>query len=148
MELDLARTQTRRLVKSVTVNRPSSRSYQEWRNLAHRQTAQATDYRRSMPGASAPTIKAPAIAETGTTTSGMAELSLEIPGTLIAWKSLPFEGTVQTGEVWFSSVAQEQTEVRLIFTWQDGVNHTALLTDTAAAQMELDLMRFKRHMEG
>jgi len=82
----------------------------------------------------------------------MAELSLEIPGMLIAWKSLPFDDLVQAGEVWFSPLPQDQAEVRLILTWQDrgdGLQfERSPVNGSAEAQVELDLLRFKQLMEG
>jgi uncharacterized membrane protein len=152
MELDATRTQTRRLMRSVTVNRPAVRLYQAWRDLSRRQTAPGLNSRVAAAGVPLPTIKAPGIAETGMATTGMAELSLEIPGLLIAWKSLPYAELVQAGEVWFSPLPQDQAEVRLILTWQDRMDSARQRSSghetSTEAQVELDLMRFKQLMEG
>lgn len=152
MQLNTARPHTRRLMKSVTVNRSAVRVYQAWRDLARRQTTQSLNSRFTIVGARTSTIKVPNIAASGIATTGMAELSLEIPGMLIAWKSLPFDDLVQAGEVWFSPLPQDQAEVRLILTWQDrgdGLQfERSPVNGSAEAQVELDLLRFKQLMEG
>lgn len=151
MDLYTSPTQTRRLMKSVTINRPAVRLYQGWRDLSRRQTASALPAGSSRSGAQPPTISAPGIAESGSATTRMAELALEIPGMLIAWRSLPIDDMVQAGEVWFSPLPHDQSEVRLILTWQqqsrDWQQTAPHHADSAEAQVELDLMRFKRLME-
>lgn len=152
MQLHTTRTETRRLMKSVTVNRPAVRLYQAWRDLSRRQTAQAVNTRNTTLSTQTATIKVPSIGETGSATTGLAELALDIPGLLIAWKSLPYDDMVQTGEVWFSPLPQDQAEVRLILTWQDHERDwqhpRSQVEDSTEAQVELDLMRFKQFMEG
>ncbi len=139
-------------MKSVTVNRPAVRLYQGWRDLARRQTAAALNTRLSTSNASATTLKVPSIGESGSATTGMAELALEIPGMLISWKSLPLANMVQAGEVWFSPLPEDQSEVRLILTWEANEQEWQASEDStpeglAAAQVELDLVRFKQLME-
>lgn len=152
MELATTVTQTRRLMRSVTVNRPAVRMYQEWRDLARRHTSIAANSRSSTTSTSASTIKVPSICEAGSATTAMAELSLEIPGMLISWKSLPFDSVVQAGEVWFSPLPEEQSEVRLILTWQstggDMQHSVSSVEGSVEAQVEMDLLRFKQLMEG
>jgi len=152
MQLNTACPHTRRLMKSVTVNRPAVRLYQAWRDLSRRQTTQSLSSRFASSGSHASTIKVPSFAASGIATTGMAELLFEIPGMLIAWKSLPFDDLVQAGEVWFSPLPQDQAEVRLILTWQDREDglqvERAPANGSAEAQVELDLMRFKQLMEG
>lgn len=151
MPLDHPRTQTRRLVKAVTVNRPAIRLYQAWRDLTRRLTEHGTGHRRTTSGMQPSMIRVPRIAPEGAATTGMAELSLEIPGRLIAWKSLPTDDMAQAGEVWFSPLREDQSEVRLLLTWQERASEEKpRLPDFVAAaelQAELDLVRFKRFIE-
>ncbi len=152
MQLNTACPHTRRVMKSVTVNRPAVRLYQAWRDLSRRQSTQSLSSRFASLGSQASTIKVPHFAASGIATTGMAELSFEIPGMLIAWKSLPFDDLVQAGEVWFSPLPQDQAEVRLILTWQDREDGLQFegspVNGSAEAQVELDLLRFKQLMEG
>ncbi len=96
-------------------------------------------------------IRVPRIAPEGAATTGMAELSLEIPGRLIAWKSLPSDDMAQAGEVWFSPLPENQSEVRLLLTWQERESpEEPVMPDLVALaglQAELDLVRFKRLIE-
>ncbi len=152
MQTETACVHTRRLMKTVTINRPAVRVYQAWRDLAGRQTIPILDTYHIASAVIPNTIKAPSICATGAATTNMAELTLDIPGTIIAWKSLPGTTVEQAGEVWFSPLPQNRAEVRVILTWQDGVNGAHLPTAPGqrapAALVERELLRFKHLIEG
>jgi uncharacterized membrane protein len=137
---------TRRVMMSVTVDRPAIRLYHEWRHLTRSQTAAARSIGYSAPAGSTATIRAPRIADSGSVTAGEAELSMEIPGLLIAWTSHPAVGSVQNGEVWFSPLPADRSEVRLILTWQ-ALDPMEAAPGETAVQVERELTRFKQLME-
>ncbi len=137
---------THRIMMSVTVDRPAIRLYHEWRHLTHSQAASSRSIGFPNATSAVATIRAPRIAATGSLTAGEAELSMEIPGLLIAWTSRPLSGSVQNGEVWFSPLPSDRSEVRLILTWQS--EGPALVeSDEAAVQVQRELARFKQLME-
>jgi len=146
---ELSTTPTRRLMMSVTVNRPAVRAYLEWRHLARAQAAvtQPVRFRPAIPQPE--TIRVPWIAATGTLSAGEAELALEVPGALIAWASRPVRGLVQAGEVWFSPLAADRSEVCLMLTWQSESADRDRVNDAGetAEQMQHELSRFKYLME-
>jgi len=140
---------TRRLMMRMTVNQPAIRLYHEWRHLTRSHTAARSNGGFSTLTTQRTTIRVPRIATTGLLVAGEAELSLEIPGLLIAWTSRAVHGAVQNGEVWFSSLPADRSEVRLILTWQSGerVQEGAGEAGETAVQVERELRRFKQLME-
>jgi len=139
----------RRIMKSVTVNRSAMRLYHEWRNLTRSRAAtlRGVGIRTSINEEA--TIRVPRVAETGSLTAGEAELSLAIPGLLIAWTSRSGHASVQNGEVWFSPLPPDCSEVRLILTWQSDefMPNDAGEAGETAVQVERELTRFKQLME-
>lgn len=138
---------THRVMMKVTVERPAVRLYHEWRHLTRSQTAASREIGSPKPTGAAAMIRVPRIAPTGSLTAGEAELSMEIPGLLIAWTSPRITGALQHGEVWFASLEADRSEVRLILTWQSDETTMLRRSDETAVQVQRELTRFKYLME-
>jgi uncharacterized membrane protein len=139
-----------RLEESITIGRPREELFRFWRNLENLprfmdslESVRIVDERRSHWVAKGPL---------GTRVEWDAEINNEIPGELIAWRSLPGADVDQAGSVHFSPAMGGGTEVRVVMRYAApggklGEMTAHLLGDDPARQVADDLRRLKQVME-
>jgi len=141
----------RRVVKTVTIDRPPAELFAFWRDLtnlprvmAHLESVQVLDDARSRW-----TAKAPA----GRTVTWDAEVYNEIPDQLIAWRSLEGAEVPNAGSVRFKALPHDRgTEVRVELEYAPpggklGGVIARLFHEEPEVQVREDLRRFKQLME-
>lgn len=139
-----------KVVKSVTVGRPSQEVYRYWRkfeNLAqfmnHVKSVTQIDERRSTW-----VVKGPM----GTDLEWTAQILNDREGELISWESLPGAEVQNAGSVRFEAAGDGQTEVRVSLQYQPpagvlGAAVAKLFGEAPEQQLEEDLARFKTIIE-
>jgi uncharacterized membrane protein len=139
-----------RVEQSVTVNRPREETYRFWRNfenlprfMDHLEAVHVLDEQRSRWVAKGPA---------GTRVEWDAEIHNEIPGELIAWRSLPGSQVDHAGSVHFTPAMGEGTEVRVILRYDPpagklGAAVARVFGEEPSHQVAEDLRRFKQVME-
>jgi len=140
-----------RVVEAMTINRPAIELYRYWRRLVdlprfmdHLVEIRVIDARRSHWVAKAPA---------GRTVEWDAEIFNEIPGELIAWRTLPGSAVTSAGSVSFKPVPGGRgTEVRITLQYDPpagkvGATVAWLLGYDPSQTIHEDLRRFKRLME-
>jgi uncharacterized membrane protein len=146
----LDRGEGAKLEQSVIISRPREELYRFWRNfenlprfMDNLESVRILDDRRSHWVAKGPL---------GTRVEWDAEIHNEIPGQLIAWRSLPGADVDQAGSVHFSTVSGGLTEVRVVMRYAApggklGEVTAHLLGDDPERQIADDLRRLKQVME-
>ena len=139
-----------RVEQAVTISRPPEEIYRFWRNfenlprfMDHLEAVQVLDEQRSHWVAKGPA---------GTRVEWDAEIHNEIPGELIAWRSLPGAQVDHAGSVHFSPVGGDATEVRVVLRYDPpagkvGAAVARLFGEEPSHQVAEDLRRFKQVME-
>jgi uncharacterized membrane protein len=139
-----------RIDASVTVNKTPDELYRFWRNLEnlprimqHIESVKEIDEKKSRW-----VVKAPA----GRNVQWKAEIINEIPGELIAWRSLPGADVDNVGSVHFESAPNGATEVRIVLRYSPpggliGAVLARLFGEEPSQQLREDLLRFKHLME-
>ncbi|HEX5580481.1 MAG TPA: SRPBCC family protein [Gemmatimonadaceae bacterium] len=140
-----------RVEHAVTVDRPREELYRYWRDLEnlprvmrHLESVQIIDDRHSHWVARAPG---------GRTVEWDAEIHNEVPGEIIAWKSLEGASVPNAGSVHFADApGGGGTEVRVILEYippagRLGAAAARLLDEEPDTQVREDLERFKQEME-
>jgi uncharacterized membrane protein len=139
-----------RVEHAVTIARPREELYRFWRNLEnlprimrHVEAVQVLDERRSHWAARAPA---------GNTVSWVAEIHNEVPGELLAWKSIEGATVPNAGSVHFRDAAGGGTEIRVILEYEPPAGRLGgavakLFHEEPDRQVREDLQRFKREME-
>jgi uncharacterized membrane protein len=145
----LARGDGIRVEQTVRVARPAEDLYRFWRNLEnlprfmdHLESVRVLDERRSHWVARGPA---------GTRVEWDAEIHNEVPGQLLAWRSLPGSEVDHAGSVHFEPDAGD-TLVRVILRYEPpagkvGAAVARLFGEDADTQVADDLRRFKQVME-
>ncbi len=138
-----------RVEYSLTVGRPAEELYAYWRKLEtlphfmeHLQEVTVLTNKRSRWVAKAPL---------GSTVSWEAEINNDIPGQLVAWRSLPGSTIDNAGSVHFDERGAH-TEVRVVLEYtppvgQLGAAIAKLLGEEPQSQIAGDMERFKTLME-
>ncbi len=138
-----------RLDEQITIDRPSDELFAYWRDfenlprfMEHLTGVSVIDDRRSHWVARAPA---------GTSFEWDAEIHNEVPGELIAWRSLPGSEIPNAGSVHFTPVAGGTT-VRVVLSYEPpggrvGDAVARLFGEAPAQQVQDDLRRFKQVME-
>jgi len=137
--------------QAVSIKRPRTEVYAFWRNfenlprfMAHLESVQVTDNRRSHWKAKAPA---------GNAVEWDAEIVEERPNELIVWRSLPDAGVPNTGSVRFRDAPGDRgTEVLVELDYQApggklGSLVAKLFGEEPEQQVKGDLRRFKQVME-
>jgi uncharacterized membrane protein len=137
--------------RSVTINRPAQELYDFWRDfeqlprfMTHLESVTVLDDRRSHWVAKAPA---------GTEVEWDAEIINEIPGQLIAWKSVAPADVANAGSVHFQTAPGGRgTEVKVVLDYEPpagrlGAIAAKLLHEEPDTQVREDLRRFKQLME-
>lgn len=137
--------------QSIVINKPPDELYRFWRNLEnlprfmdHLQAVQVLDGQRSHW-----VVKAPL----GTSVEWYAEVVNDAEDELIAWRSLPGSDIGNAGSVRFKPAPGGGTEVRVALEYDPpagemGVAFARILGEEPGQQVEDDLNRFKRVVEG
>jgi uncharacterized membrane protein len=139
------------VVEAMTINRPAIELYSHWRRLVdlprfmdHLVAITVIDPRRSRWIAKAPA---------GRTVEWEAEIFNEIPGELIAWRTLPGSAVISAGSVRFKPApAGRGTEVKINLQYDPpagkaGAGLAWLLGYDPSQTIHEDLRRFKQLME-
>jgi uncharacterized membrane protein len=146
----LGRGEGIRVEQTVRVARPAEELYRFWRNLEnlprfmdHLESVQVLDERRSHWVARGPA---------GLRVEWDAEIHNEVPGQLLAWRSLPGSEVDHAGSVHFEPDVGEFTFVRVILRYDPpagkvGAVVARLFGEDANTQVADDLRRFKQVME-
>jgi uncharacterized membrane protein len=136
--------------QAVTINRPREEIFRFWRNfenlprfMDHLEAVQVVDEQRTHWIAKGPA---------GTRVEWDAEIHNEIPGELIAWRSLPGSQVAHAGSVHFLPAQDDATEVRVILRYDPpagkvGAAVARLFGEEPSHQVAEDLRRFKQVME-
>ena len=139
-----------RVEQAVTIGRPREEIYRFWRNfenlprfMDHLEAVHVLDEQRSHWVAKGPA---------GTRVEWDAEIHNEIPGELIAWRSLPGAQVDHAGSVHFAPVGGDATEVRVVLRYDPpagkvGAAVARLFGEEPSHQVAEDLRRFKQVME-
>lgn len=139
-----------RVEQSLTIGRPREEVYRFWRNfenlprfMDHLEAVHVLDEQRSHWVAKGPA---------GTRVEWDAEIHNEIPGELIAWRSLPGSQVDHAGSVHFAALAGEATDVRVVLRYDPpagkvGAAVARLFGEEPSHQVAEDLRRFKQVME-
>jgi uncharacterized membrane protein len=139
-----------RVEQSVTISRPREEVYRFWRNfenlprfMDHLEAVHVVDEQRSQWIAKGPA---------GTRVEWEAEIHNEIPGELIAWRSLPGSEVDHAGSVHFAALGTDATEVRVVLRYDPpagkvGAAVARLFGEEPSHQVAEDLRRFKQVME-
>jgi len=139
-----------RVEQTVRVARPAEELYRFWRNLEnlprfmdHLESVRVIDQLRSHWVARGPA---------GTRVEWDAEIHNEVPGQLLAWRSLPGSEVDHAGSVHFEPEAGDVTLVRVILRYEPpagkvGAAVARLFGEDADTQVADDLRRFKQVME-
>jgi uncharacterized membrane protein len=146
----LGRGEGIRVEQAVRVARPAEELYRFWRNLEnlprfmdHLESVQVIDDLRSHWVARGPA---------GTRVEWDAEIHNEVPGQLLAWRSLPGSEVDHAGSVHFEPESGDGTLVRVILRYDPpagkvGAAVARLFGEDADTQVADDLRRFKQVME-
>lgn len=137
--------------RSLTVNRPRQEIYERWRDFARFPDFMDNVRSVEMLGEkkSRWTIEAPA----GKTVELITEMTHDVPGERIAWRSLPESSIETAGEVMFKDSAPGRgTVVTLVMTYNPpggtiGKLAAKLFQREPAIQARRDLRRFKQLLE-
>ena len=140
-----------KIERAVRVNRPSSELYEIWRDFSnvprfmeHIESVQCADEMHSHWIARLPA---------GTHVEWDAEIVNDVPGTLIAWKTIGDPDVAHAGSVHFTPTADSAaTEVRLVFDYEPPfaqtiasiASHAGL---TGESLVDSDLRGFKEYAE-
>lgn len=137
--------------KAITINVPPDEAYTFWRDfenlprfMAHLETVHVLDGRRSYWKAKAPL---------GTTVEWTAEIIEDIPGRLIAWRSVEGTKVPNTGRVEFKQAPGNRgTEVHVELAYDPpggavGAAIAKLFGEEPSIQVDGDLRRFKQVLE-
>ncbi len=139
-----------RVEQTVRIARPAEELYRFWRNLEnlprfmdHLESVRVLDERRSHWVARGPV---------GSRVEWDAEVHNEIPGQLLAWRSLPGAEVDHAGSVHFEPDAGDFTLVRVILRYDPpggrlGASVARLFGEDPDTQVADDLRRFKQVME-
>ncbi len=139
-----------RVEQAVFISRPREEIYAFWRNfenlprfMDHLESVRVLDE-----GRSSWVAKGPA----GSRVAWDAEIHNEIPGELIAWRSLPGSDVDHAGSVHFSPAGQDVTEVRVILRYDPpagrlGATVARLFGEEPSQQVSEDLRRLKQVLE-
>lgn len=139
-----------RVEQAVRVGRPAEELYRFWRNLEnlprfmdHLESVRVLDERRSHWVARGPA---------GTRVEWEAEIHNELPGQLLAWRSLPGSEVDHAGSVRFEPEVGDFTLVRVILRYDPpagkvGAAVARLFGEDPDTQVADDLRRFKQVME-
>lgn len=139
-----------RVEQAVTINRPPEEVFAFWRNfenlprfMDHLESVRVVDDRRSHWVAKGPA---------GTRVEWEAEIHNEIPGHLIAWRSLPDSEVNHAGSVNFSPAPNEGTHVRVVLRYDPpagkiGAAVARLFGEEPSQQVAEDLRRLKQVLE-
>ena len=147
----VARGEGTKVERSLVIDRPADELYAFWRDfenlprfMEHLESVTVLTPRRSRWTAHAPA---------GARVTWDAEIHNEIPGRLIAWRSLPGAAVPNAGSVHFTPLAGgASTEVRVVLSYEPpagkvGVAVAKLLGEEPRQQVDEDLRRFKQVME-
>ena len=146
----LGRGEGLRVEQTVRIARPAEELYRFWRNLEnlprfmdHLESVRVLDERRSHWVARGPV---------GSRVEWDAEVHNEIPGQLLAWRSLPGAEVNHAGSVHFEPDAGDFTLVRVILRYDPpggrlGAGVARLFGEDPDTQVADDLRRFKQVME-
>jgi uncharacterized membrane protein len=146
----LGRGQGVRVEQTVRIARPAEELYRFWRNLEnlprfmdHLESVRVLDERRSHWVARGPA---------GTRVEWDAEIHNEVPGELLAWRSLPGSEVDHAGSVHFEPDIADVTLVRVILRYDApagklGASVARLFGEDPETQVADDLRRFKQVME-
>jgi uncharacterized membrane protein len=139
-----------RVEQTVRVARPAEELYRFWRHLEnlprfmdHLESVQVTDELRSHWVARGPA---------GSRVEWDAEIHNDVPGELLAWRSLPGSEVDHAGSVHFEPESSDYTLVRVILRYDPpagklGAAVARLFGEDADTQVADDLRRFKQVME-
>jgi uncharacterized membrane protein len=146
----LGRGEGLRVEQTVRIARPAEELYRFWRQLEnlprfmdHLESVRVLDQRRSHWVARGPA---------GARVEWDAEIHNEIPGQLLAWRSLPGAEVDHAGSVHFEPDVGDVTLVRVILRYDPpagrlGAGVARLFGEDADTQVADDLRRFKQVME-
>jgi uncharacterized membrane protein len=146
----LGRGEGLRVEQTVRIARPAEELYRFWRQLEnlprfmdHLESVRVLDERRSHWVARGPA---------GSRVEWDAEIHNEIPGQLLAWRSLPGSEVDHAGSVHFEPDIGDFTLVRVILRYDPpagrlGAGVARLFGEDADSQVADDLRRFKQVME-
>ena len=146
----LGRGEGVRVEQSVRIARPADELYRFWQNLEnlprfmdHLESVRVLDERRSHWVARGPV---------GSRVEWDAEVHNEIPGQLLAWRSLPGAQVNHAGSVHFEPDAGDFTLVRVVLRYDPpagrlGAGVARLFGEDPDTQVADDLRRFKQVME-
>jgi uncharacterized membrane protein len=149
----VGRGQGIKVERRVTVDRAPAECYAFWRDfrnlptfMEHLEAVTVLDETRSRWVAKAPA---------GTHVEWDAEIHNEIPGELLAWRSLPGADINNAGSVHFTPTADGRgTEVRVVLSYEPpahtgrlGATIARLMGEEPSVQVEEDLQRFKQVLE-
>lgn len=135
--------------KTLTIRRPPIALYQAWRNLGQLPTFMEHVVSVSEAGDRSHWV----VAAPGGTVEWDAEMVADIPGVIIAWRSLPEADVRNSGEVTFRRAPQGRaTEVRVRLRYHPpggalGDTVASLFGEHPAEQLDRDLQSFKQRME-
>jgi uncharacterized membrane protein len=136
--------------QTVRVARPAEELYRFWRDLEnlprfmdHLESVRALDELRSHWAARGPA---------GTRVEWDAEIHNDVPGQLLAWRSLPGSEVDHAGSVHFEPESDDYTLVRVVLRYDPpagkvGAAVARLFGEDAETQVADDLRRFKQVME-
>jgi uncharacterized membrane protein len=136
---------------TTTVNLPADEVYQYWRDLEH--LPEFMDHLESVEATDGPRSHWVAHGPAGTTVEWDAEIVEDVPGELIAWRSLDGADVANTGSVRFVPASRDQgTEVTVELSYAApggavGSTVAKLLGEEPALQVKDDLRRFKQVLE-
>ena len=134
----------------IVINRPLDELYAFWRNfenlpqfMEHLESVTIIDGSRSHWVAKAPA---------GRHVEWDAEIHNEIPGELIAWRSLPGSDVGNAGSVHFTALPNGATEVRVVLSYEPpagrmGAMVAKLFGEEPSQQVADDLRRLKEQLE-
>jgi uncharacterized membrane protein len=135
--------------KTLTVRRPPIALYQAWRNLG-----QLPGFMHNVVSVSEVGTKSHwVVTAPGGTMEWDAEIVADIPGVIIAWRSLEDADVRNSGEVTFRRAPQGRaTEVRVRLRYEPpggalGDKVASLAGAHPAEQLDADMLRFKQLME-
>jgi uncharacterized membrane protein len=140
-----------RAEQHVTINRSPEELYRVWRNLeslpqimSHLESVTELDQRRSRWTAKGPL---------GTHVSWEAEITQDLPGEIIAWRSLEGADVNNAGSVTFTALTHNRgTDLKVVLAYEPpagkvGAALAKLFGEEPVLQLREDLRRFKQRME-
>jgi len=138
------------VTKSFQIRRPAQELYAFWRHLEnlprfmrHLESVEQIDDRRSRWTAKGPL---------GTQVHWESEITRDVPGEELAWRSLPGEGVENRGVVRFRPLTSGATELQIAMQYRPpagrfGSTLAKLFGEEPQVQVEDDLRRFKHLVE-